>query len=378
MSTIFLYGTLRHVPLLEAVLGRTLDDHALAGARLDDHRPHSVRGRTFPILTVAPGQGADGLLVQGLGAGDVARLRFYEGEEDYELRAVAVRDGDGRQHRAEAFFARAGRWQAGEPWCLEDWLRDWGEVSVMVAKEAMTHFGRLHSAEVALLAPAMERRAAAMLAARARSRTAPATAPTREVEVIARRRPYSRFFALDETDLRFRRFDGAMSPVQTRAALIAGEAAAVLPYDPRQDRVLLVQQFRAPLFMAGDPDPWLWEPVAGYVEAGESPDTTARREAEEEAGLTLDVLDHAGGAYSSAGNSTEFVHLFIGIADFTTRAGGGGLDAEGEDIRSRSLPAAELFEALDRGRFRDMPLVALALWLGRHHERLRAAGSATG
>ncbi|SIT75062.1 NUDIX domain-containing protein [Pontibaca methylaminivorans] len=373
-TTIFLYGTLRHVPLLEAVLGRAVDGLELAMARLDDHRPHHVRGRPFPVLTAAPGQGAEGLLVRGLDAGDVARLRFYEGEEDYELREVAVRDGGGRQHRAEAFFARAGRWQAGGPWSLEDWLRDWAEVSVMVAEEAMAHFGRLASAEVALLAPAMERRAAAVLAARARTSTAPA----RDVEMLARRRPYSRFFALDETDLRFRRFDGAMSPVQTRAALIAGEAAAVLPYDPRQDRVLLVQQFRAPLFMAGDPDPWLWEPVAGYVDAGESPDATARREAEEEAGLTLDVLDPAGGAYSSAGNSTEFVHLFIGIADFTTRAGGGGLDTEGEDIRSRSLPAAELFEALDRGRLRDMPLVALALWLGRHHERLRAAGSATG
>ena len=113
-------------------------------------------------------------------------------------------------------------------------------------------------------------------------------------------------------------------------------------------------------------------PVAGLVDPGESAETTARREALEEAGLALTRLESAGRCYSSTGSSGEFLHLFIGIADLSDAPqGGGGLASEGEDIASRIVGFDELMRGVDAGEYKDLPLLTTALWLARHRDRLR-------
>ena len=47
---------------------------------------------------------------------------------------------------------------------------------------------------------------------------------------------------------------------------LRGHAAAVLPYDPERDAVVLIEQFRPGAYAAGV-DPWLIEVVAGIIEA---------------------------------------------------------------------------------------------------------------
>ena len=54
-----------------------------------------------------------------------------------------------------------------------------------------------------------------------------------------------------------------MSDEVNRAVFISGDAVTVLPYDPRRDRVLLIEQFRAGPFARGDDQPWLLEAIAG-------------------------------------------------------------------------------------------------------------------
>nr|WP_269812805.1 NUDIX domain-containing protein [Pontibaca salina] len=216
----------------------------------------------------------------------------------------------------------------------------------------------------------MRRRADSYLAAQYRE-FASDQAVARNVEVISESQPYTGFLAIQKKDLRFRRHDGTMSEVHTREALMTSRAVVVLPYDPVRDAVLLIQQFRAPLYINGDPAPWVWEPVAGQIDPGESPQTTAHREAMEEAGVTLRALEPAGQVYSSTGSSTEFVYLFIGLADLSVRPEGGGLDCEGEDILTRILSFEELIAGVDAQHFCDLPLVTTALWLARHRDRLR-------
>src|SRR3546814_9874688 len=63
--------------------------------------------------------------------------------------------------------------------------------------------------------------------------------------------------------------------------------AGVLPYDPVQDAVVLLEQFRTGPMAAKDDNPWLIEIVAGIIEDGETPEDMARREATEEAGCTI-------------------------------------------------------------------------------------------
>ena len=63
----------------------------------------------------------------------------------------------------------------------------------------------------------------------------------------------------------------------------------VLPYDPVADAVVLIEQFRLPALAAGL-DPVLVELPAGLCDDGETPETTARRETQEEMGLTVGAL----------------------------------------------------------------------------------------
>ena len=65
-----------------------------------------------------------------------------------------------------------------------------------------------------------------------------------------------------------------------------GHAAAVLPYDPVTDRVLMIEQFRIGA-LAAPGGPWLLEIVAGVIDPGEIPEEVVRRETVEETGCHL-------------------------------------------------------------------------------------------
>ena len=209
------------------------------------------------------------------------------------------------------------------------------------------------------------RRAQARLAAREGD-------PGGAVEVLARRRAHDGFYALDEVTLRHETFAGGMSGPLDRAVFVSYDAVIMLPYDPASDRVCLVEQFRMGPFARGERDPWMAEPVAGLIDAGETPESTAVREAEEEAGLAIERLVPLGAGYSSPGASTGYHHHFIGICAIPERVRRGGLDAEGEDIRAVPLPAEELFARLDAGRLRNTPLILCAYALRQLREGLRA------
>jgi ADP-ribose diphosphatase len=64
-----------------------------------------------------------------------------------------------------------------------------------------------------------------------------------EVELLESRVGYRGFFRIDVHRLRHRRFDGGMTDVMIREIFERGDVAAVLPYDPQRDEVLLIRQF---------------------------------------------------------------------------------------------------------------------------------------
>lgn len=366
----FFYGTLRHLPLLELVLGRPADRIDLHQGTLPDHAVRAVSGEIFPLILAEEGGRASGLLVRGLDARDIDRLTFYEGGFGYDLREVPVLLDDGAATTAQVFFPGPGLWQAADLWSLERWQADWGALNQRAAQQVMAQYGRRSAAEIARSLPTIRLRAAAWLAAQARPAD-PDRDLARDVIVHGHDTPYMNFFSLEEVDLQFRRHDGSLSETVNRAAFFVGDAAIVLPYDPVRDVVLLIEQFRAPVYLSGDPAPWVWEPVAGLVDPGETPQQAAHREAMEEAGLTLKSLEKIGECYSSTGSSSEYLHLFVGLTDLTGTIEGGGLETEGEDIRSRILSFDALMRGIDDQIYKDMPLITAALWLARHRDRLR-------
>ncbi|MCC4264005.1 ADP-ribose diphosphatase [Oceanimonas baumannii] len=188
-----------------------------------------------------------------------------------------------------------------------------------------------------------------------------------DMQVVAEENGYKGFFRLLKVRLRHRLFAGGWGPELTRELFDRGHAAAVLPYDPVRDEVVLVEQFRVGAIHHGD-SPWLLEVVAGIVESGESEEAVVRREAQEEAGLTLGRLTRAMSYFSSPGGCSERITVFVGEADATQAATYAGLSDEGEDIRVHCLPREQAMQWLADGRIDNAASVIALQWLALNRE----------
>jgi ADP-ribose pyrophosphatase len=189
-------------------------------------------------------------------------------------------------------------------------------------------------------------------------------------EILDDRLVHDGFFRIRNLRIGHSSFTGDKPVVVTRELLERGHAAAVLPYDARRDRVVLIEQFRVGALESGR-GPWLMEVVAGMIEPGERAEDVARREALEEAGCVLGELEHLFEYHSTPGGSSERVSLFVGQADSEGIGGVHGLHDEGEDIRVHVLDAEEAFARMDDGLMDNaMTLIAL-LWLRLNRELLR-------
>ena len=373
MTALFFYGTLCFRPLLDLVLGEA-GHLRVSPARLPGFEVFWAEGQIFPVIEAGEGL-AEGLLVEGVRDGDRARLDYYEAGFDYALKALKVETEAGPRP-AEVYFPEPGRWPAGAPWVLEDWVRDWGALTLRAAEDVMACYGHLPASEVDRWFTQIRIRAASFVRARGE---APRVEVRRDiglddVEPLEKRQPYRRFFSLEEHRLRFRQFDGEMSDPVEWAAFISGDAVTVLPYDPARDRVLVIEQFRLGPFTRGDTRPWTLEAIAGRIDPGETPEACARREAREEAGVELRALEQVANYYPSPGAVSEYLYSYIAIADLPDAAAGiGGQDGETEDIRGILLSFDQLMDLLQNGEAENGPLILSALWLSANRERIRRA-----
>jgi nudix-type nucleoside diphosphatase (YffH/AdpP family) len=155
----------------------------------------------------------------------------------------------------------------------------------------------------------------------------------------------------------FRRRDGTWQH-QERESYDIGDAAAVLPFDAARDRVILIKQFRWPLFEWGYRQ-LLVEVIAGKLD-GDTPLDCIAKEAMEEAGVTIANPRLVTHCFVSPGAVKERVSLFLADYDSTApRASGGGHEAEGEDITVLEMPLKEALAMIARGEIVDMKTILL-------------------
>jgi len=357
---IFFYGTLCHLPLLDVVLGRSADTRP---ARLPGYRVAWSLAGAVPILVADRDAETRGLLLDPVSDQDRARLDFYEGGFGYLLADVTVSTASGPVI-AGAYIPDPSFHRPGGPWSLSDWVARYGAIAVEASRDYMALWPDVGPQAATRHYDQMLDRAAARLRAAAE----PAPRLLRQgggaVQVAARRVPYRQFFEIAEWDLRVPSFGGGLGPPVTRAAFVTGDCITVLPYDPARDRVLLVEQFRFGMCARGDPLPWSLEPVAGRIDAGETPEEAARREALEEGGAVLTRLIRIGQHYPSPGVSAEYHFAYIGLADLSDAGQRlGGVEDEAEDIRVLVLSFDALMALIDSGEAQNAPLILSALRL---------------
>jgi ADP-ribose pyrophosphatase len=193
---------------------------------------------------------------------------------------------------------------------------------------------------------------------------------TKAVELLHAETAFDGFFRLERVKLRHTLHAGGLSQPIIRERLISADVAAVLPYDPSLDEVVLIEQFRIGALERG-PAAWLTEIVAGRIERGEKAEDVARRECLEETGCTIGHMLPIGHFFTSPHRSNETTHLFCGVVDATTTKPLAGLSCEGEDIRVQRLPADRALALMHDGSIDSAwPLIALQ-WLALNRDLLR-------
>ncbi len=191
-----------------------------------------------------------------------------------------------------------------------------------------------------------------------------------DVEVVEREECFRGFYKLDRLHLRHRLFAGGMGKLINRELFVRHDAVCVLPYDPQRDEVVLIEQFRVGA-LDKSANPWLLELVAGLIDKDEQPEEVARREAVEEAGLTLGALWPVCAYYPSPGGSDERVHLFVGRCDSVGAGGIHGLEEEGEDIRVHVLPFEDALARVRDGRIDNAASIMALQWLALNRDEVR-------
>ncbi|GAA3583462.1 MAG: ADP-ribose diphosphatase [Gibbsiella quercinecans] len=201
-------------------------------------------------------------------------------------------------------------------------------------------------------------------------KTTPVTFGKDDVEIIARETLYRGFFSLNLYRFRHRLFNGEMSGEVKREVFERGHAAVLLPYDPRRDEVVLVEQLRIPALESSN-SPWLLEMVAGIIETGESVEDVCRREAQEEAGVAVGRCKPVLSYLASPGGTSERLSIMVGEVDATTAEGIHGLAAEDEDIRVHVVSREQAYCWVEEGVIDNAASVIALQWLALHHESLR-------
>jgi nudix-type nucleoside diphosphatase (YffH/AdpP family) len=132
------------------------------------------------------------------------------------------------------------------------------------------------------------------------------------------------------------------------------DASCVLVLNTDSNKIVLTRQFR--YGAAPKTNEHLLEVVAGKVDEGEEPFTTAIRETEEEIGYRVkkDNLTHLVTCFSSPAYTSERYHIyFASVSNADRKSKGGGLKNENESIELVEIKLAVFKEKILTGQFAD-------------------------
>jgi ADP-ribose pyrophosphatase len=176
-----------------------------------------------------------------------------------------------------------------------------------------------------------------------RSEGQPEAAPI----VIATRRAHQGWLSVRVDRLRF-----PSGRESTSEVVEHGGGVTVVAFDP-EGRLLLVRQYRHPTGRE------LLELPAGTLDPGESPESCAERELQEETGYRPARLERLGGFYLAPGYCAEYQHVFLASDLIESR-----LEGDEEAIHVEPAPLEEVLRLVADGEIEDAKTAgALLLYL---------------
>lgn len=154
-----------------------------------------------------------------------------------------------------------------------------------------------------------------------------------------------------------------------RDALRVGRVVVIIPVDLKRDEIVLIRQFRlgAQLSLGlGD----VVEVPAGRVERGEDIATAARRECQEEIGVTPEQLVPLFDLLPSAGSSDEHMFFLLATVDAAKVPERAGAAHEQEDTRPLRVSIDRALKALEGGSLHYGAAIIGLQWLALNRAKL--------
>ena len=194
---------------------------------------------------------------------------------------------------------------------------------------------------------------------------------SQDVEIVKKELLFQGFFKMVKYHFKHKRYEGGESRIVEREMFVRGRAAALLPYDPITDQVVLIEQIRTGALE--HPNPWQIEIVAGIVDKeAESAEELVRREAIEEAGVELNRIEPITAYYPSSGGCNEMIDVFVGEVDASHAKGIHGLLEEDEDIKVMVLSREDAYQLVKNGTIENGATIIALQWLELNQQDLRA------
>jgi ADP-ribose pyrophosphatase len=191
-----------------------------------------------------------------------------------------------------------------------------------------------------------------------------------DVEIIDKKRTFNGFFKIDEYHFRHALFSGGQSDVIVREIFERGDAVAVLPYDPKLNAVLLIEQIRIGA-LSETKSPWLLEVIAGMTDGSLDYEAVVRKEAQEESGIQLNHVELMLSYLSSPGGTSERIYLYYAETDLSQVGGVFGAPDEGEDIKVHIVPIEQAFALVDNGEVDNAATIICLQWLKLNQDKLK-------
>lgn len=180
-----------------------------------------------------------------------------------------------------------------------------------------------------------------------------------DIKFTSRKNLFKGFVGVDELEF----YIPSKKQSITRTVVTRPDAVAILLYNKSSRKVVLIKQFRAPVYTK-DKDGFILEVPAGVIERDESPEETIIRETLEEVGYLISKPRLIISFYPTTGLLNEIIHLYFDIIDDKDKVEeGGGLDTESEYLEVIELHVDQVFELLNQGKIIDAKTIIALLYL---------------
>jgi len=178
-------------------------------------------------------------------------------------------------------------------------------------------------------------------------------------KIISNKNIYKGFFEMKEVNYVHQKHNGSWSKEVRREIFGGAHVSSLLPFDPINKEIILIQQFRAGI-LSKHKESFLYEIVAGIIENKEQPEQTAMRECFEETGCKVNNVIHVQDYFPAPGSSESFYHLYLGEVDSFKGSRIRGLEEENEDILVSSFKVNEVKKMLNKKIIKNgLTLIAL-------------------